>query len=212
MERVERKRYEKAIPDLNRRYNPEGIWFDFPGEEDYGLDIPTHRSGITNGAKWQEDFKTELKTISNHYGSIFRKGSFYRLKAVRNRSWRYGLTGDTKVSQSEISADRTAPPDWYHTDYPLQVLNAADKYGNRDNCKLSFLMSDRKNLLVFMFSNGYIVYGMDDLEDAILGYAWQWLDHTKELGDSSKGWELKAVLNLDICSDYIKEEIPAEYL
>lgn len=212
MDRVERKRYEKAVPDLNRHYNPEGIWFDFPGEEDFGLDIPTHRSGITNGVKWQEDFKTELKTISTQYGKIFKEGSFYRRTACRNRSWRYGLTGGTKVSQNEISADTTPPPDWFHTTLPLQVLNAADKHGDRDNCKLRRLLSDKANLLVFMYSNGYLVYDMDDLVEAIVGYAWQRLPHTKELDDSDVLWELKAVIDLESPTDYIKGKIPEEYL
>ena len=199
------KRLVMAVSDLNRHYRNEGIWFDKPrNEEDFGLDIDAHKSGLTdNGDKWQYDFKVELKSISTQFGKIYEKGSFYRRKACRNKSFRYGLTGDTKVSQSEIFADTTPQPDWCKTDYPLQVINAADINGNRDNCKESFLFSDRRNLLVFMFENGYLVYDMDDLEEAIVGYAWQRLKHTKEL---------KAIVNLDICTEHIPMKIPEELL
>lgn len=207
MDRVERKRFERAIPDLNAYYNDREIGFFMPGEEDFGIDIPTTGISLT-GRKVST--KTELKTIKSTYGYVF--GSFYRHKACRiPRIWRYGLTADTNATQEEIENDRTPAPLWTMTDKPLHVLNAADKYGNRDNSKVSELFRN-KYAVVFMFSDGYLVFSAKDLKKSIVGYAWQWLPHTQELGDSSERWELKAVIDMEGYTRWIKSDIPEEIL
>ena len=209
MERIETRRLERAVKDLNEEYNADGIGFFMPSnEEDYGIDILT--SGVTKSGNevW---LKTELKTISNLYGDLFDKGGFYRTRAARNRAWRYGLTADTKTSQEAINSDRTGAPWWAGTDRPLHVLNAADKYGNTDDAKLTKLLENRYPVVV-MFKGGYLVFTAEDLEKAIVGYAWQLLPHNKELADKSVRWELKAVIDMSMYTRWIKKDIPADLL
>lgn len=209
MDRIESKRFEIAIPDLNEEYNKEGIGFFMPGEvEDYDIDIDTSGYSRNGSVVWT---KTELKTIKNTYGMLFDRKGFYRTRAARNRAWRYGLTGDTKATQEEIKADTTPAPWWAKTDRPLHVLNATDKWGNTENAKLTKLLKNRYGV-IFMYAGGYLVFSASDLEKAIVGYAWQLLPHNAELEDRSVRWELKAVIDMEKYTRKIDKEIPAEVL
>lgn len=209
-----------AVKDLNEHYKRFGVWFDIPEDtEDFGLDITAHRSGWTGEERWVEDFKAELKTIGTEHGNIYTKDpetdkeSWYRTVACRNSRCRYGLTGDTDASQEAVENDRTPRPDWCRTDAPLHVLNANTKTGGYEGCKMSALLKDRRNWVVFMYSHGYIIYeGMDELERAIVGKLWIYQSHTKRHRDRSMRWNLKVAIDLDAPTDFIKAEIPEDLL
>ena len=212
---VEYKRLMMVREDINEFYSHDQEFKKYkigllPPEknEDYDIDIP--RTGYTDDGKVFED-KVEIKTIGNTYGQLFDRDGFYRTKAARNRAWRYGLTADTKSSQEAINADRTDAPWWARTDKPLHVLNAADKYGSKVNAKLTKLLENRYGV-IFIFSDGYLMFSPKDLENAIVGYAWQMLPHTKELGDWTARYELKAVLDMTKYTRWIKKDIPGDLL
>lgn len=178
---------------LNREYegSDRRIGFWYGTNEDYGLDIMS--SGYTDSGMVAK-VPFEVKGISGEYGSI--RNRFYYETAGRNGAWRYGLTGDTGASQSDIENDRTPMPDFLKEEWPLNVLNACDIFGDRENGKVGKLVSERGGL-IYAHEGGLMLYTHSDLMRAIRGYAWQRLRHTKFFENRGIGWELKAMVDMD---------------
>lgn len=183
----------KCVEDLNRYYQGTGIglWLDCE-EEDFGLDLRI--SGYTSKGDAKYGY-VEVKGMS-YTDEDFAEDGFLRVRACRNGSIRYGLTGDTKTRQADIEADRSPKPEWYYTKKALHVLNAADIKGGYENCKMAKIRGAGA-YTIFMYEGGYLIYTAKDLERAIVGYVWMKLPHTKMLGDNRISWELKAVIDMD---------------
>ena len=190
---IERLRRVKEI--LNQNYS----WLDveFNEEEDYGIDLQV--TGHTEDG--DVPFEMEVKTITPSYGTIKDKdgnyGDFFCHIAARNRKWRWCATAS---SQSDFWADKTPSPELGNK--PIHVLNAADKFGNKQNSKLNKLLTNNFGL-IFLTKDWLIIFSPKQLKRAIVGYGWLYQEHTKELRDKSSKFEYKALLDLSKASKYI---------
>lgn len=212
MARTDLPRLKRAIADLNEYYEGTGIGFFMPSEnEDYGIDIPM--SGVTDKG-YVIRKGVELKAINNKRGHLF-DGKFYKTKACRNSKCRYGLTGNTNASQESVENDRTPMPNWCYSNAPLHVLNANTLDGKYEKSKMDTLRRYGA-AVVFMFCDGYLIFSLKDLEEAIVGYAWIYVTHTEEELDENYSdeprWELKAVIDMNKYTRWIKKEVPAYLL
>lgn len=207
MVRTDLKRLERFVEDFNEYVDGTGtgVWIDSI-EEDFGIDLAL--SGYTKSGEHYS--RMENKSIT--YRDLFSDSAFVRTGALRNDSVRYGLTGYTiPPSQEEIEADTTPRPDWANSDKPLHFLNAANRWGDRRNAKITKLL-EGKYWVSFTFIGGHLIFSPSALRNAIVGYAWVKLTPDTEFTDKPPVWELKAVIDLSAFTEFIETEIPYELL
>lgn len=197
MKRIDYGRLKLITSVINDTYDSYYAYFN--PVEDYGADFPIYNEKTGN------EVLMEAKTISSSYGSI-TDNSYWSTKSARGDKWRWCTSAST---QEEFWADETPSPDF--GDKPLQMLNAADKYGRKENAKLTKLLRDGCGL-VYLAEDGLLLFSPKQLKDAIVGYGWVYLAHTKELNDTSKKFEYKALIDMSKGKFIPVNNVPKELL
>lgn len=172
----------------------------FSRYEDKGADM--YETGYTTTGEFYVT-PYEVKTVSRKFDR------HYQTKvAGRNQKCRYCVTATT---QEEFDTDRTPMPDWLKSDTPIHVLNATDKFGRKENAKVTKMVKNGWGLVLVM-EGAVLIYCPPDFRDSILGDFWVLCGHTTAFTDRSVQWELKAAVNLEAWSQRIKCEVPKKFL
>lgn len=166
---------------VNNTFN--NIYASFNPYEDFKADLSLFNSDN------EKCIGMEVKSISTSYGSI-KNNDYWSTKSARGSKWRWCSSAST---EEEFWNDETPAPDL--GDKPIQLLNATDKNGNRENAKLTKLLKDGCGL-IYVAEDGLLLFSPKRLKEAIVGYGWVYLEHTKRLGDKSKRFEQKALIDM----------------
>lgn len=191
----------------NEWFREQGLYAGFapPSKyEDYGVDI--YVTGFTS-CREMRCHPYEVKSLRGDFGDF----NYQTTIACRNGKCRYGLTGNTNVTQEEIEADTTPMPDWLDNHKRIAILNASTKKGSFINSKTDKLLKGKSGLIYAM--EGEIdMFTPPMFRKAILGYVWTKGTHTTDFKDTELVWELKAVIDLDACKWKIKCGMTKEML
>lgn len=133
----------------------------------------------------------ESKSISESYGRIM-DNPYWSTVSARNSSWRWC---ESATTDEEFFNDRTPAPDFLKEPIPIQMINAANKYGDTENCKLAEMLKNNIGL-AYLALDGILLFTPEQFRKSILGYGWVYLSHTKEFGDKSKRFEKKALIDM----------------
>lgn len=195
--RIDYKKLRVTVDILNNTY--KDFYSTFSPFEDYKADVSIFNPATCSSTGM------EVKGISTKKGSI-QNNPYWGTTACRTDEWRWC---ESATTQEEFWADTTPAPDLGDT--PVWIINATDKFGNRENAKLSKMLKEGQGL-IYLAEDGLLLFSPKKFKEAIIGFGWQYLTHTEKFSDKSKRFEQKAIIDLSKGTFIPWNNIPKEIL